>query len=57
MGRFESLIPVSLHSKLGAIVKPKTFKTGGVGQPFVFEQNVSRSVGSTPFSAETSLRK
>ncbi|KAL7500328.1 hypothetical protein ACHAWT_010494 [Skeletonema menzelii] len=57
LSRFESLVPVSVHSKLGKVVKPKTFKNAGAGQPFSFEASGIRSAGSAPFSAETSLRK
>eukprot|EP00985_Skeletonema_marinoi_P019184 scaffold10903_cov158-Skeletonema_marinoi.AAC.4 len=57
IGRFESLVPASVHSKLGKIVKPKTFKSVGAGQPFSFEASGARNAGSAPFSAETSLRK
>ena len=38
MGRFESLIPVGVHSKLGKVTKPKSFKITGAGQPFVFRE-------------------
>ena len=56
VGRFESLIPVGIHSKLGKVTKPKSFKNTGAGQPFVFESAVS-SVGHHPMRVDTSMRK
>ena len=55
-GRFESLIPVGVQSKVGKVVKPKSFKNNGVGQPFVFEGG-AQSYGKPTFWVETSARK
>ena len=49
-GRFESLVPVGAHSKLGKVVKPKTFKTSGAGQPFAFEGAGQSSSGKVSVS-------
>eukprot|EP00579_Thalassiosira_antarctica_P032080 CAMPEP_0202001420 /NCGR_PEP_ID=MMETSP0905-20130828/7521_1 /ASSEMBLY_ACC=CAM_ASM_000554 /TAXON_ID=420261 /ORGANISM="Thalassiosira antarctica, Strain CCMP982" /LENGTH=70 /DNA_ID=CAMNT_0048558113 /DNA_START=66 /DNA_END=278 /DNA_ORIENTATION=+ len=56
VGRFESLLPVGVHSKLGKVVKPKSFKNSGAGQPFIFE-GAGQNAGKSPFWVETSLRK
>ncbi|KAL9188067.1 hypothetical protein ACHAXT_006445 [Thalassiosira profunda] len=56
VGRFDSLIPAGAHSKVGKIVKSKTFKTSGAGQPFLFE-GAGQSSKRVPFGVETSLRK
>ena len=55
-GRFESLIPVGVQSKVGKVVKPKSFKNNGVGQPFIFEGG-AQSYGKPIFWVETSARK
>lgn len=56
VGRFESLIPVGVHSKIGKATKPKTFKNSGARHPFVFESQVGSS-GQYPLWVDTSIRK
>ncbi|KAL7429684.1 hypothetical protein ACHAXH_004150 [Discostella pseudostelligera] len=56
VGRFESLIPVGVHSKLGKVTKPKSFKITGAGQPFIFEIAVSNAE-KYQLRVDTSLRK
>jgi len=56
VGRFDSLISAGVHSKVGKVVKPKSFKNAAAGQPFVFE-GAGKNAGKSPFWVETSLRK
>eukprot|EP00584_Thalassiosira_punctigera_P016424 CAMPEP_0172577532 /NCGR_PEP_ID=MMETSP1067-20121228/138279_1 /TAXON_ID=265564 ORGANISM="Thalassiosira punctigera, Strain Tpunct2005C2" /NCGR_SAMPLE_ID=MMETSP1067 /ASSEMBLY_ACC=CAM_ASM_000444 /LENGTH=70 /DNA_ID=CAMNT_0013370221 /DNA_START=508 /DNA_END=720 /DNA_ORIENTATION=- len=56
VGRFESLLPVGVQSKVGKVMKPKSFKNAGAGQPFVFE-GAGQTAGKPVFWVETSLRK